>query len=494
MGRIEAQRPAAHLGGELAGTPGAIAGEIDGVRPWREGDGDKAVHWASTLRSGELVVHDHRHDAERRRDRARPHGNGRSRRRGRPCPLGARAGTAVRCRRRRRDRRRRTDADRRHCAGGALDVRSPNSGRSPTPGTSRAPRQPVEPETTARPSARWWAAAATFVALVTLHGALGYGPLVTVVVGAVVVDRRRRCRRVRWSTGTPVPAAIRLVVGARCAGELPRRRRRRRSVHRSAVDVARTAPAGARDPRAAARLRVPRSAHGAGRPRHLGRRAACTRPASESTTRSAGGCWRGWCASACRRSRLALPTAAGRGRGARDRCDGRACSRSRACAAVALGVAPTIALLAVVPIPDGPARLTLPTFIENAQDIARSGRDRRTGWLDPRQQRHGRRLARSRRASRRLHGLRAVDGHVGARRAERRDRDARARAASPTSGAGRRSPRSTGDVGTPTTTSGTRRGGPNIDIPRALGDTADDRSCRSTASCRRSTSRPTCRT
>ena len=35
-GRIEAQRPAAHLGGELAGTPGAIAGEIDGVRPWRE--------------------------------------------------------------------------------------------------------------------------------------------------------------------------------------------------------------------------------------------------------------------------------------------------------------------------------------------------------------------------------------------------------------------------------------------------------------------------
>ena len=65
-GRIEAQRPAAHLGGELAGTPGAIAGEIDGVRPWRAGDGDKAVHWASTLRSGELVVHDHRHDAERR--------------------------------------------------------------------------------------------------------------------------------------------------------------------------------------------------------------------------------------------------------------------------------------------------------------------------------------------------------------------------------------------------------------------------------------------
>ena len=55
-GRTEAQRPATHLGGEFAGASGAIAGEIDGVRPWREGDGDKSVHWASTLRSGELVV------------------------------------------------------------------------------------------------------------------------------------------------------------------------------------------------------------------------------------------------------------------------------------------------------------------------------------------------------------------------------------------------------------------------------------------------------
>lgn len=33
-------------------------GDIDGVRLWRDGDGDSAVHWPSTLRSGSMIVHD----------------------------------------------------------------------------------------------------------------------------------------------------------------------------------------------------------------------------------------------------------------------------------------------------------------------------------------------------------------------------------------------------------------------------------------------------
>lgn len=33
-------------------------GDIDGVRPWRNGEGDAAVHWPSTLRAGSLIVHD----------------------------------------------------------------------------------------------------------------------------------------------------------------------------------------------------------------------------------------------------------------------------------------------------------------------------------------------------------------------------------------------------------------------------------------------------
>ena len=56
-------------------------------------------------------------------------------------------------------------------------------------------------------------------------------------------------------------------------------------------------------------------------------------------------------------------------------------------ATVALGVAATLAVLAVVPIPDGPARLTLPTFIEDVQDVTVPGRDRGAGRLDPRQHR-----------------------------------------------------------------------------------------------------------
>jgi len=37
---------------------GSHGGEIDGVRPWREGDSGEAIHWPSTLRAGDLIVHD----------------------------------------------------------------------------------------------------------------------------------------------------------------------------------------------------------------------------------------------------------------------------------------------------------------------------------------------------------------------------------------------------------------------------------------------------
>ena len=37
---------------------GSHTGEIDGVRPWREGDSGEAIHWPSTLRASDLIVHD----------------------------------------------------------------------------------------------------------------------------------------------------------------------------------------------------------------------------------------------------------------------------------------------------------------------------------------------------------------------------------------------------------------------------------------------------
>jgi transglutaminase-like putative cysteine protease len=41
-------------------------GEIDGVRPWRAGDSTSSVHWASSMRSNELIVHDRLASADRR--------------------------------------------------------------------------------------------------------------------------------------------------------------------------------------------------------------------------------------------------------------------------------------------------------------------------------------------------------------------------------------------------------------------------------------------
>ncbi len=40
--------------------------EIDGVRQWRDGDEVTAVHWPSTLRSGEFIVRQRRHDRDER--------------------------------------------------------------------------------------------------------------------------------------------------------------------------------------------------------------------------------------------------------------------------------------------------------------------------------------------------------------------------------------------------------------------------------------------
>lgn len=50
------------VGADVEGTTearrGNHGGEIDGVRPWRQGDSTNSVHWASSLRTDELIVHD----------------------------------------------------------------------------------------------------------------------------------------------------------------------------------------------------------------------------------------------------------------------------------------------------------------------------------------------------------------------------------------------------------------------------------------------------
>ena len=44
--------------GSATSERGSHAGEIDGIRAWREGDPGEGIHWPSTLRAGSLIVHD----------------------------------------------------------------------------------------------------------------------------------------------------------------------------------------------------------------------------------------------------------------------------------------------------------------------------------------------------------------------------------------------------------------------------------------------------
>ncbi len=54
----ELDRHHSPLDGDASSERGNHLGDIDGVRVWRDGDPVGSIHWPSTLRSGELIVHD----------------------------------------------------------------------------------------------------------------------------------------------------------------------------------------------------------------------------------------------------------------------------------------------------------------------------------------------------------------------------------------------------------------------------------------------------
>lgn len=171
--------------GEVAGLPGASAGDVDGIRAWRDGDAEHAVHWPSTLRSGELVVRDRLHDTGRVWTvRMRPATHDPDLEAGlvrRALEDGLRAGAQV---------------------GAALGdgpvvpipdhaaaiewtalVEPAGTGQPAVPWWQRPvtmSARRTEPETTASLGARWWAAAATMISLAMLIGALGYSTAILV--------------------------------------------------------------------------------------------------------------------------------------------------------------------------------------------------------------------------------------------------------------------------------------------------------------------------
>ena len=176
--------------GESAGQLGAAGGAVDGVRPWREGDSERYVHWASTLRSGELVVHDRRSDvAERWVIRARPgsddpdHEAGAARwaleeglRSGASMYVAIGNGTPVEIRN--------SSAAAAWSATAELGVQEIES--VGWRDRLRATRIRTEPETTASSIARWWAAATTLISLAMLMTSLDYGVVGLALVAAGV--------------------------------------------------------------------------------------------------------------------------------------------------------------------------------------------------------------------------------------------------------------------------------------------------------------------
>jgi transglutaminase-like putative cysteine protease len=198
--------------GSHVGPAGSVSGETDGIRPWREGDSERSVHWSSSVRTGELIVHDRRRDAEHRivvtalvgtPDPDAEAGAARA-----AIEAGLRSGARVWAAIGAGDPIPISDS-----ASGARWSATADLGESPaTVRARRWWRAPIEPSTTAPQDARWWCAAATGVSMTMLAQALDYSAAVTaLLVVAVAAGALASARPL--ATGDPVSGRYRLLVG-----------------------------------------------------------------------------------------------------------------------------------------------------------------------------------------------------------------------------------------------------------------------------------------
>ncbi|MEO6652447.1 MAG: transglutaminaseTgpA domain-containing protein [Ilumatobacteraceae bacterium] len=370
-GDITIERIGIASDGDLAGAAGAVSGEIDGIRPWRDGDSEKFVHWASSVRSGELMVHDRRQNADQR------------------WVVRARSGTAI------------PDEE----AGAArwaieqglrssvsvmaaVDAGEPvaidsvdtalewvsTADLGAMPQTHRSWRsrfQRVEPDSTATAESRWWSAAATTLSLLMLGGALGYSPLADLAVvlgvaaGAAVSARslvtgEQASALVRGLVGVGALVGFALVVAAsgRLDGTLALLRG---PLPQVLVILILLHGFECRDRRT---IRV-----------SLGISAVVLMYASGLRVDGSIGWWLlAWGVTfGVAMAKLAGPTeqarAGDRARSIRTPMRGWATRF----AGLGGGVLATIAVLTIVPVPSGPARLTLPTLIEDASPVGAVG-------------------------------------------------------------------------------------------------------------------------
>ena len=356
--------------GEMAGRPGASAGDVDGVRAWRDGDAEHAVHWPSTLRSGELVVRDRLHDTGgvwvvRARSevddpdleagcarRALEHGL----RNGAQVHAAVGDGPAERI------------PDATAAAAWSALVQLGSSDRAEVPWWQRpitfAGRR-CEPETTAGRSSRWWAAAATMISIAMLAGALGYSAailvaaLVGVAAGAAVSARSLATGElpsglVRSLTGIGALIALVLVVAA--SGRLDSMLAFLRGPLPQVLIVLIVLHGFECRDRRTIRVSIAISA-------------VVVMYAAGFRVDDRIGWWiAAWAiAAAVTLTKLSLPTAR-RASPPRPALASSSVGWLTRLVGVGLGATATVGVLVLVPIPDGPARLTLPTFVD--EDVA----------------------------------------------------------------------------------------------------------------------------
>jgi transglutaminase-like putative cysteine protease len=189
-------------GAGSTGPSGAHDGDVDGIRPWRDGDSERSVHWPTSLRTGDLVVHDRHRSADAcwivRAERSS----------GDDDEEAGRARWAL-------DEGRRRGARTAAAVGDEEPVDIPDADAAArwsatcipehSPADSgRRTRVAVEAGLPLTPVARWATAAATFTALALLVGAIGSSSLTIALLAG----------------GTAAGAAVTARV-ARRGGELP---------------------------------------------------------------------------------------------------------------------------------------------------------------------------------------------------------------------------------------------------------------------------------
>lgn len=215
---LDVDRTVAVRDGAVAAARGTHLGDVDGVRPWREGEPVGAVHWPSALRAGSLIVHDRAAASEEQwivdldvvTDT--PDAAGRLRW---TLDEGLRRGHAVSIVADGTWHEVASDDDAARWAATVAQRATVDreSGRSLLRRPVRLRRPSVEVLTTLEPRARWAAAVAAFCALSTLVGALGWSAiLIAMLAGATALGAAVSSYIARREGRRPIMLQVAIVV------------------------------------------------------------------------------------------------------------------------------------------------------------------------------------------------------------------------------------------------------------------------------------------